>query len=314
MEDRKRKCWKKRNDKRILLYIKQNWQLYTLILPAVIFAFIFSYIPMYGAQIAFRDYKFKLGYWDSPWVGLEHFIRFLTSDNFFLLLKNTLGISLYQLFVGFPIPVILAVMLNELKSQKIKKAIQMITYAPHFISTVAICGLITMFLKPENGFINLLIQFLGGTGKDFLTDPAWFKTIFVLSGVWQNMGWNCIIYLAALTAVDPQMIEAARVDGVSRFQKIWYIDLPSISPTIIILFIMQVGSLMNVGHEKILLLQNALNMSASDVISTYVYRVGVEGAQYSYTTAIGLFNSVVNIILLLSVNQLAKKFSESSLF
>ncbi len=294
--------------------MREYWQLYTLILPAIIAVFIFSYIPMYGAQIAFRDYKFNLGYWGSEWVGLKHFIRFFTGDNFMVLLKNTLGISFYQLIAGFPVPIILALMLNEVRSSKFKKTVQMLTYAPHFISTVAICGLIVMFLQRDTGLINLIIKFFGGEGKDFLTDPKSFKTIFVLSGIWQTMGWSSIIYIAALSGVDTQVIEAARVDGANRLQKIWHIDLTSIKPTIIILLILQVGTLMNVGHEKILLLQNALNMSSSDVISTYVYRVGVQGAQYSYTTAIGLFNSAVNIALLLTVNQITKKLGQSSLF
>ncbi len=296
------------------LYMKEYWQLYTLILPAVIAVFIFSYIPMYGAQIAFRDYKFNLGYLGSEWVGLKHFIRFFTGDNFTVLLKNTLGISIYQLIAGFPIPIILALMLNEVKSSKFKKTVQMLTYAPHFISTVAICGLIVLFLQRDTGLINLIIKFFGGEGKDFLTDSKSFKTIFVLSGIWQTMGWSSIIYIAALSGVDTQVIEAARVDGANRLQKIWHIDLTSIKPTILILLILQVGTLMNVGYEKILLLQNALNMSSSDVISTYVYRVGVQGAQYSYTTAIGLFNSAVNIVLLLTVNQITKKLGQSSLF
>jgi len=294
--------------------MKEYWQLYTLILPAVIAVFIFSYIPMYGAQIAFRDYKFNLGYLGSEWVGLKHFIRFFTGDNFTVLLKNTLGISIYQLIAGFPIPIILALMLNEVKSSKFKKTVQMLTYAPHFISTVAICGLIVLFLQRDTGLINLIIKFFGGEGKDFLTDSKSFKTIFVLSGIWQTMGWSSIIYIAALSGVDTQVIEAARVDGANRLQKIWHIDLTSIKPTILILLILQVGTLMNVGYEKILLLQNALNMSSSDVISTYVYRVGVQGAQYSYTTAIGLFNSAVNIVLLLTVNQITKKLGQSSLF
>lgn len=296
------------------LYMKEYWQLYTLILPAVIAVFIFSYIPMYGAQIAFRDYKFNLGYLESEWVGLKHFIRFFTGDNFTVLLKNTLGISIYQLIAGFPIPIILALMLNEVNSSKFKKTVQMLTYAPHFISTVAICGLIVLFLQRDTGLINLIIKFFGGEGKDFLTDSKSFKTIFVLSGIWQTMGWSSIIYIAALSGVDTQVIEAARVDGANRLQKIWHIDLTSIKPTILILLILQVGTLMNVGYEKILLLQNALNMSSSDVISTYVYRVGVQGAQYSYTTAIGLFNSAVNIVLLLTVNQITKKLGQSSLF
>lgn len=293
---------------------KEELQLYSLLLPGVIFIFIFCYVPMYGAQIAFRDFSFRRGYWGSEWVGLKHFIRYVTSSNFWPLMGNTLGISLYSLILGFPIPVILAFLLNELRSRKYKKVVQMVTYIPHFISTVAICSMITLFLDRSTGVINRLVTLLGGEAQAFLAEPAYFKTIYVLTGIWQEAGWGTIIYLAALSSVDPQMLEAATIDGANRVQKIVYINFPSIWPTICVMLILQIGSMLNVGYEKVLLLQNNLNMEASDVISTYVYRLGIKDAQYSFTTAIGLFNSVVNVILLVTSNWTIKRLSGSSLF
>ena len=297
-----------------LKYMSNYYQIYLLMLPAIIFIAIFCYYPMYGAQIAFRDYKFKLGFWGSEWVGLKHFARFVTSSNFWPLFRNTLLLSLYSLIAGFPAPIILAFLLNEMRSQKFKRVVQMLTYIPHFMSTVAICGLILLFVKRDTGIINQVIVMLGGEAQDFITDPGAFRTISVLSGVWAGAGWGSIIYLAALSGVDSQIIEAARIDGANRLQKIIYIDFPSILPTIIILLVLNCGSLLSVGFEKVLLLQNQLNMETSDVISTYVYRIGILDAQYSYTTAIGLFNSVVNVIVLVIVNTIAGKLSDTSLW
>ena len=297
-----------------LKYMSNYYQIYLLMLPAIIFIAIFCYYPMYGAQIAFRDYKFKLGFWGSEWVGLKHFARFVTSSNFWPLFRNTLLLSLYSLVAGFPAPIILAFLLNEMRSQKFKRVVQMLTYIPHFMSTVAICGLILLFVKRDTGIINQVIVMLGGEAQDFITDPGAFRSIYVLSGVWAGAGWGSIIYLAALSGVDSQIIEAARIDGANRLQKIIYIDFPSILPTIIILLVLNCGSLLSVGFEKVLLLQNQLNMETSDVISTYVYRIGILDAQYSYTTAIGLFNSVVNVIVLVIVNTIAGKLSDTSLW
>ena len=305
-----------RNSRRLAIkkYWRENWQYYLLLLPAIAFTIVFAYVPMYGAQIAFRDYKVKLGFWGSEWVGMKHFVCFVTSSNFWPLLRNTLGISVYSLVAGFPAPIILAFMLNELQSSKLRKSVQMITYAPHFISAVAVCGLIRLFTQRESGVINLFIMMLGGEGIDFLAEPAYFSTVYVISSIWQELGWGTIIYLAALSGVDPQIVEASVIDGASRLQKIWYIDIPTIMPTIIILLILNVGSILSVGYEKVLLLQTPLNMETSDIISTYVYRLGIEDAQFSYTTAIGLFNSVVNLALLTIVNYISKKFSGSSLW
>ena len=295
-------------------YLRDYWQLYVLVLPAVVFIAIFCYQPMYGAQIAFRNYNARAGIWGSEWVGLEHFKRFLTSSNFWPLLRNTLAISIYSLVAGFPAPIIFAFMLNELRSNKLRKTIQMISYAPYFISSVAVCGLIILFLQRESGLFNVIRMAFGAEGVDFLSKPEYFRTIYVVSGIWQGLGWGTIIYLAALSGVDPQIVEASIIDGASRLQKIWYIDLPSILPTIIILLILNCGSILSVGGDKILLLQNALNMETSDVIATYVYRLGIQNAQFSYTTAIGLFNSVVNFVMLSIVNYVAKKSTGSSLW
>lgn len=269
---------------------------------------------MYGLQIAFKDFIAVDGIFNSPWVGLEHFERFFQSFYFERLLSNTLLIGLYELAVGFPIPIILALMINEVKNKYFKSFIQTITYAPHFLSVVVVVGILYLYLSPQTGIINQLIVILGGEPIYFMAEPAWFKTIFVFSGVWQNMGWSSIIYLAALSAIDPQLQEAAKIDGASRLQRIWHINLPSIKPTIIIMLILQCGSILGVGFEKVFLMQNSLNMSASDVISTHIYRTGILGADYSYSTAIGLFESFVNLIILLLVNYTARKVNKVSLW
>ncbi|MFK7695235.1 ABC transporter permease [Paenibacillus sp. HJGM_3] len=292
----------------------KNWELYAFALPTLAYFIIFHYIPMYGVQIAFKDYIATKGIWGSPWVGLEHLKRFFGSYYFWSLIKNTLGISVYELLIGMPIPILLALSLNELRNGVFKKIVQTVTYAPHFISVVVMSGMVIAFLAPGTGLVNLAIKGLGGHPIPFLSDPGWFKTVFVLSGVWQNMGWGTIIYLAALANVDPQQHEAAMIDGATRLQRIRHINLPSIVPTIVILLILNVGSFMSVGFEKVFLLQNPLNMDASDVISTYVYRSGLVQGQYSFASAIGLFNSVINFLLLIAVNRLAKRINETSLW
>ncbi len=299
---------------RIWRKIKRHWQLYFVVVIPVILLLIFSYGPMYGLQIAFKDFSASLGIWESEWVGLKHFETFLTSHQFPRLIKNTLGISLYTLAAGFPIPIILAISLNECQDRLYKKTVQMFTYAPHFISTVVMAGIILMFLAPRSGLLNQFITLFGGTATDFMAEPAYFKSIYVWSGIWQNMGYSSIIYLSALSGIDPALHEAALVDGATKLKRIWHIDLPGIMPTITILLIMETGRIMSVGYEKIYLLQNSINMSASDVISTYVYRLGIEQAQYSFSTAVGLFNSVINCILLVAVNSFARRFGETSLW
>ncbi|GEM03192.1 sugar ABC transporter permease [Halolactibacillus miurensis] len=300
---------KKKNRK-----IIQNWQLYLFILPTVLYFIIFKYIPMYGIQIAFKDYVPSLGFGGSEWVGFDHFIRFFDSYYFWDLIKNTLGISIYELVVGFPLPIILALLLNEIKDSAYKRTVQTVTYAPHFISVVVIAGMIIAFLSPTTGILNSFIELLGFEPIPFMTDPKWFKTVYVFSGVWQSTGWGTIIYLSALSGVDPQQHEAAIIDGATRLQRIFYINIPTIIPTMTILLIMNLGNIMAMGFEKILLLQNPLNKSASNVIATFVYEAGLLDAQYSFAAAIGLFNAVINAALLITVNHIAKKTSETSLW
>lgn len=294
--------------------IIKNWELYLFVLPAVASVVLFSYVPMYGVQIAFKDFRPIKGIWGSDWVGFDHFIRFFDSYYFWDLIWNTAGISLYAIAVGFPIPILLALAMNELRVGFFKRFVQTVTYAPHFISTVVMAGIIIAFLSPVSGMVNHVIQWFGGEPVAFLMKAEWFKTVYVLSDVWQGMGWGTIIYLAALAGIDPVLHEAAVMDGASRMRRIWHINLTGIRPTMIIVLILSTGGILSVGFEKILLLQNSLNMEASDVISTYVYRSGLLQAQYGFSAAVGLFNAVVNFIILVLVNSLARRTNNASLW
>ncbi len=294
--------------------LTHNWVLWVMFLPVIIYYAIFSYAPMYGIVIAFKDYKIRRGILGSPWVGFKYFERFFSSYNFWELLKNTLGISIYSLVVGFPLAIIFAILLHYLTTPRLKKTVQMVSYAPYFISTVVICGMMTIFMDPTNGVFNRIIELFGGESVAFLSVPEYFKTIYVFSGVWQGMGWSAIIYISALAGVDSQMHEAAVIDGATKLQRIWYIDLPSILPTIVMLLIMQLGSLMNVGFEKVYLLQNDLNFRASDIISTYTYRVGMINSDFGYSTAVGLFNTIINVIILVGSNAVSRKVAGESLW
>jgi len=291
-----------------------DWQLYLLVLPAVVYVFLFNYVPMYGVQIAFKNFSTKRGIWGSPWSEplLKHFIRFINYPNFEKIIINTLSITLYSL-ATFPIPIIVALLMNELDNAKFKKSVQMVSYAPHFISTVVVCSMISLFTDRSAGVINSIIAAFGGTRNDWLSVPSLFADIYVWSGVWQNTGWGTIIYLAALSGVSDELHEAARIDGASRFQIMMRINLPIISPTIITMLIMRFGQIMSLGFEKIYLMQNSLNLDASQVIATYVYEMGVVNGQFSYSSAIGLFNTVINIALLLIVNQISKRVAQVSL-
>lgn len=291
-----------------------NWRLYVMVLPVIIYFIVFHYIPMYGIQIAFKDFIASKGITDSPWVGFKHFIRFFDSYYFWRLIKNTLGIGVYELLIGFPIPIILALMINEVRMKFFKRTVQTVTYAPHFLSTVVLVGIIIIFLSPENGMINQFIRLFGGKEISFMTEPQWFKSIYVFSGIWQQMGWSSIIYLAALAGVDPQLHESARVDGATRLQRIWHINIPGIMPTIVILLILTTGSIVSVGFEKVFLMQNELNLESSDVFATYVYRSGILDAQFSFASAIGLFSNIINFILLVTVNYIARRVGDSSLW
>lgn len=291
----------------------KNWQLFVLLLPAVIYLFIFNYVPMYGVQIAFRDYSVKKGIWGSAWVGLKYFKKFIEYPNFGLLVKNTLSLSLYSL-ATFPCAIIFALILNEVRHDKFKKTVQMISYMPYFLSTVVVCSMLKLFFSPTNGVFNELIEMVGGTRQDFLTVPSYFNDIYVWSGVWQSLGWNSIIYIAALSGVPEELVDAAKVDGANRLQIIWHINIPAILPTIVIMLILSCGHILSVGFEKAYLLQNSLNLSASQIISTYVYEMGIAGGQFSYSSAIGLFNNIVNIIILFIVNTGAEKLSGTGLW
>lgn len=293
--------------------LRESWQWYLLLLPALIYLIIFNYGPMYGVQIAFKDFRASKGIWDSAWVGLKYFERFLSNPNFWKLIRNTLAITLYDLCL-FPVPIIFALLLNEISHAKLKKTVQMITYMPHFLSEVVVCSLVLLLLDRTNGPVNNMIDFLGGTRRSFIGIPEAFTSIYTLSGLWQNMGWNAVLYISALASISTEEVEAAKIDGASRLQVIRYVNLPGILPTIVITFLMRVGRIMSLGYSKIFLLQNDLNLDKSNVISTYVYEIGLVGAQYSYSTAIGLFNNVVNIIVLLSVNKITSKITGSGLF
>lgn len=294
--------------------IRKYWQLYLLLAPVIAYYVIFHYIPMYGVQIAFKNFLAVKGITGSDWIGFAHFERFFNSYYLWRLLRNTIGISLYELAVSFPIPIVLALFLNEVRHQGFKRFVQTVTYAPHFLSTVVLVGILFLFLSPYGGMVNQVLGLFGAKPVAFMTDPSWFKTVYVFSGVWQQMGWSSIIYLAALSSVDPQLHEAARVDGASRLQRIVHINLPCIMPTIVVLLILNTGTIMGVGFEKVFLMQNTVNIEASEVISTYVYKTGIIGSQFSYSAAIGLFNAVANFILLIIVNQLAKRMNETSLW
>lgn len=294
--------------------IVANWDLYLLLAPALLYIIIFKYIPMYGIQIAFRDFDPMVGIWKSPWIGLQQFQYFFSDYSFWSLVTNTVGLSVLSLVVGFPIPIIVALMIHHLAGARLRRIMQTILYAPHFISTVVIVGMLFIFLSPQTGIVNHVIMAVGGKPIFFLASPGWFQPLYVLSGVWQNTGWDSIIYLAALTSVNPQLHEAAMMDGASRLRRVWHIDLPGIRPIIIILLILAVGNVMNVGFEKAFLMQTALNLGVSEIIPTYVYKQGLLQAQYSYATAIGVFNAVINLVLLVAVNQMSRRFSDSSLF
>ncbi len=295
-------------------WLKRDWQLYLMLLLPVTFYFLFKYMPMYGTIIAFKKYIPKKGISKSPWVGLANFKKFLSDPYFYKLLRNTLLINFYSLLFAFPSSIIFALLLNEMRHQKYRKLVQTVSYLPHFISTVVVCGLIVNFLRTNGGLVNDLIAALGGSRISFMNQPKYFRTIYVLSEIWQHLGWDAIIYIAALTAIDPQLYEAARVEGANRFQQMMNVTLPCIAPTVTTMLILRVGNLMNLGYEKILLLYSGATYETADVISTYVYRRGLLTADFSYGTAIGLFQAAIALILILSTNWLGKRISDTSLW
>jgi putative aldouronate transport system permease protein len=303
----------KGKDKYLKRDIAKHWQLYLLMIPPLVWVFLFRYLPMYGLQLAFKDYMIRLGFLRSPWAGLKYFREFVGSYYFPRLLGNTIGISLYGMIASFFPPIILAIALNECKLKFLKKPVQLITYAPHFISTVVVTGILIQLLSTY-GIVNSFLAALGGNRITFLGEPALFKSIYVWSGIWQNTGYQSIIYLAALASINPEIQEAASIDGTNIWQRIWYIDIPEIMPTAMILLILSAAGLLNVGFEKVYLLQNPLNMSSSDVISTYTYKVGLVSMNYSMATAVGLFQSVISLVFMVSVNKITKKITSTALW
>jgi putative aldouronate transport system permease protein len=296
--------------------VLKMWQLYLLMILPIIYIVIFKYIPMYGAQIAFKEYVVTQGIWGSKWVGLYHFKRFFDSYQFWDIMRNTITLSLYQLIAGFPFPILLALSLNYVMNTKFKKLVQMVTYAPHFISTVVMVGIIFQILDPRIGLIGVFTKWIGMIPINWLGYPEFFQSIYVWSGIWQNVGFGCIIYLAALAAVDPALHEAAVMDGASKYRRIWHIDLPGIMPVVVILFILNVGTMLELGFEKAFLMQNPVNLQTSEIVDTYVYRVGIasQSVDFSYSSAIGLFKNVINLLLLLIVNRVARKIGQESLW
>ncbi len=307
---------KRRTRTHIWQRIKRNWQLYVLLALPLLWLIIFQYWPMLGAQIAFRDYSVSDGIWGSEWVGLENFQRFFDSYLFWRLIRNTITLGLYSLLVGFPIPIILALSLNQVRTRFFKKTVQMVTYAPHFISTVVMVGLIIQFLNPRFGVIGNIMQGIGLEPIDFLGNASWFQSVYVWSDIWQSMGFATIIYIAALTTIDPALHEAAIVDGANRLQRIRHIDIPGIMPVATMILILNLGNFINIGFEKVLLLQNPLNMRVSEIIDTYVYQIGLASSvlDFSYATAIGLFKSAISLVLIFGANYVVKKMGQEGIW
>lgn len=304
-----KKALKQKKRELIKKQILRNWQLYILILPTVAFFVIFKYIPMYGVQIAFRDYVAVDGIWGSEWVGLENILKFFNAYNFTQILSNTLILSFMNLVFNFPMPIFLALLLNQSENKHFKKTVQTVTYAPYFISTVVMVGLLSTFLSTTSGPINSIIKSMGYEAINFMGKPGMFRWIYVFSDMWQHTGYSAIIYIATLAGVSPEYYEAAMVDGATKFKRMLYIDIPFLIPTISVLFILSTGRIMNLGFEKVYLMQNSLNTSTSEIIATYVYKVGLIQSDFSFSTAISLFNTVINLVLIITVNTITKKLS-----
>ncbi|WP_410787457.1 ABC transporter permease [Kribbella sp. C-35] len=298
------------------LRMRRNWQLYAMLALPLIWLAIFAYWPMYGVIIAFKDYNVVSGIWGSPWAGMKYFDRFVESYQFWRLIKNTVYLHVYELVATFPLPIILALCLNTVRKKWFSRSAQLITYAPHFISTVVVVGLLVVLTSPNTGVTNKLIGLFGFGPTDVMGDSGMFRHLYVWSGAWQTMGFAAIIYLAALTSVPPELHEAAIVDGASRLRRMWHIDLPAIVPVAVILLILDIGRILSVGFEKVLLMQNSLNLDVAEVIDTYVYKIGLASSvpQFSYATAIGLFRSVIGLVLLVLANTFARRFAKSSLW
>lgn len=297
--------------------IARDWQLYVLLFPLILWYILFTYKPMYGLQIAFKDYSIIRGITDSPWVGFKHFQEFLQGEYFWRVMKNTLLISVYSLVFGFPAPILLAVLLNEVKNKRYKKVVQTATYLPHFLSIVVVCGMVVNMLSPSSGLINHLIRLCGGEGVYFLSKPEYFRTIYVIMNIWKETGFSAIVFMAAIAGIDMELYEAAVVDGANRFRQIWHVTLPGILPTVAIMLILRLGSILNVGYEAIILLYQPATYETSDVISTYIYRTGLTnpgGAEYDFAAAVGMFNSVISFLLVIVSNAISKKITEQGIW
>jgi putative aldouronate transport system permease protein len=297
--------WRKLNQSKYLLL---------LFLPCLIYYILFKYLPMFGIVISFKNYNLYKGIWDSPWVGFKYYKMFFANPDFLILLRNTILLGAYKLFFGFPAPIILALMLNELKHAMFKRFVQTVSYLPHFISNVVVASMVIMFLSPSGGIVNHIIQLLGMDPVNFMVKAELFRPIYVISEIWQHIGWETIIYLAALTAIDPQLYEAAEMDGAGRWKRVFHVTLPGIAPAIVILFILNIGKVLEIGFEKVFLLYNPAIYETADIISTYVYRTGLSQGNYSYATAIDLFGGIVSLIFVYSANYLSRKVGETSLW
>ncbi|QIE43333.1 ABC transporter permease [Meridianimarinicoccus aquatilis] len=295
-------------------HLKREWQLYAMLLPTILWLIIFLYKPMYGLQIAFKDYSIFRGVADSPWIGLEHFNTLFNNDQFLRAVKNTVIISFYSLLFGFPMPILLALMFNEVLNQTFKKSAQTIVYLPHFISSVIIAGIVITAFSPSAGIVNTVLGWLGIDSIYFLTKPEWFRPIFVGTGIWQEAGFQSIVYLAAIAGVSPTLYESAVVDGASRWQMMWKITVPSIMPTIIIMLIIRIGNILEVSFEMIILLYQPATYETADVVNTFIYRQGLQGGQYDFAAAAGLFNAVVAFVLVMTANTISKRYSRTSLW
>lgn len=304
----------RRSRRSMLRAVTRHWQLYLFLLPTIAYFLIFRFYPMYGLQIAFKNYRAVDGIVGSKWVGLDNFNHFFSTADFGRLMKNTLSVSIVTMLLCFPLPVILALLLNQLPSLRFKRIVQTTVYAPHFISTVVMVGMIFLFTSPSSGLINKISEALGGEAVHYTAKPEWFVPLYVISEIWQTTGWGSILYLAALSGINPELHEAAMVDGANKLQRVWHVDIPGILPTIVIMLIINSGKIMNVGFEKAYLMQTSLNIPASEIISTFVYKRGVLKSQFSLATAVGLFESVINMILVLTMNWVSRKVTDSSLF
>lgn len=302
------------NKKKIKVLIKNNWQLYLMILPLVLYFLIFEYLPMYGVQIAFRDYQVTKGVMGSEWVGLKHFKNFFNAYYFKRLLSNTILLNVYELLWGFPVPIILAILLNRVRSERTKRFMQTCIYMPHFISTVVLAGMLYIFLAPTSGIFNIARNAIGLDSVDFMSKASAFRTIYIASGIWKSAGYSSILYIANLTSVDTSLYEAADMDGANIWHKIWYIDIPSIIPTVLISLTLKMGTIFSSSAEKALVLQTAGNIAKSDIIGVYVYNMGLGNGQFSYTSAIGLFTNVINFIMIVTFNKISKKIGNIGLF